>query len=256
MNKYIVISSNQNPDYEFYVPIAKWAWKQFGWETICLRPFALNGFREETITQCIRLYAANYLKGNPLLMTSDADMIPLSDYWNPDPARITTYGHDLTGYVHYPMCYISMTADRWRDVMNLTGDMYADMKRDLENSKAKSLLWSEWWQVDQDIIAERLNEQVYADGWEIGKVHNHWGKHKVMKVDRGVEPGSHLPMGRVDRAGMKWTADAPIDFHAPKKPELHREEINDVLTRVFGVKYQKSWICKYVNEPHESTAGI
>lgn len=238
MNRYVVISSNNHPDYEFYVPIAKWAWKQFGWETICLHPFILNGYREETITQVIRLYAANYLKGDTMMMTSDADMIPLSDYWNPNPDSITCYGHDLTGYVHQPMCYIAMMASNWRRVMNLTGDMYQDMKRDLAESKAGSKVWSEWWQVDQDIITDRLS-QVSQNG-----------NVKVVKVDRGIEPGDHLPFGRLDRAGMKYP-ETPIDFHAPKNPQLWRHKINEAMLLAFGVKYEKSPLFNYVNGINE-----
>lgn len=228
MNKYIIISSNKNPDYEFYVPIVKWAWKQFGWDVICLRPFTLNGYRDETITQVMRLYASDYLKGDALLMTSDADMIPLSDYWQPALTDITCYGHDLTGYVHQPMCYVAMLSSKWSEVMNLTGNMYNDMRRDLAETKAKSDSWSEWWQVDQDLLTDRLSRV------------------NVAKVDRGIEPGSHLPYGRVDRAGMKWVQD-PIDFHAPKEPTKHRAAINDVLLRVFGVKYERSEVFNYVN---------
>lgn len=165
-------------------------------------------------------------------MTSDADIVPLSDYWNPDPGKITAYGHDLTGYVHYPMCYIAARASSWRRLMSLTGDMYNDMKRDLADSKAKSPNWSEWWQVDQDIVTERLN------------------KVEVTKIDRGIEPGSHLPLGRVDRAGMKWTKDDPIDFHAPKNPDQHREAIHEVMLRAFGVKYEKSHLPKYILYQH------
>jgi len=229
--RYVVISTNDKPAYSWYVPIVQWAWKQFGWETICLRPFILNGYREETITQCVRLYAANMFNGDPstILMTSDADMIPMSDYWNPNENKITVYGHDLTGYQHTPICYIAMSANKWRDVMHLTGEMYADMKIDLANSKAKSSVKNEWWQVDQDIITERLSH------------------HEYVRVDRGIEPGGHLPLGRMDRYGMKYPAGPMIDFHAPHNPTECRDKINEVLMTGFGIKYQRSEIYNYVN---------
>jgi hypothetical protein len=243
MNKYVVISSNKNPDYEFYVPIVKWAWKQFGWDIITLRPFSLNGYREETVTQVMRLYAADYLQGDALLMTSDADMIPLSDYWQPLLTDITCYGHDLTGYIHQPMCYVAMLASKWREVMSLTGSIYNDMTRDLAETKAKSDNWSEWWQVDQDILTDNLYD---AWSWTCGNSVLLKEKRPLVKIDRGIEPGSHLPYGRVDRAGMKWVQEH-IDFHAPKDPLSNRTAINDVLLRVFGVKYERSEIFNYVN---------
>lgn len=218
--KYVVISSNKNPDYEFYLPLVEWAWNRLGWDVIIMYPFNCFPYKEETITQCMRLYVASLselnLLDDDLLMTSDADMIPLADYWKPNPNEITAYGHDLTGYQHVPMCYIAMNVANWKKVMNLTNDMNHCMQRDLADSKALSPNKTEWWGVDQDIITERLS------------------RHTVTKIDRSIEPNSYLPKGRFDRASMQYPKTPLIDFHAPREGWKHFDKIKEVITKAFG----------------------
>ena len=136
MRKAVVIAHNGNPDYSFYVPIVNWLWRKLGWEVIItdisreIEFKELKEYRTETISQCVRLYAANYYPFYDYILVSDADMIPLSNYWNPDFKDITSYGRDLTDY-HFPMAYIGMNVDNWCKVMELTGRTDLDMKRDL-----------------------------------------------------------------------------------------------------------------------------
>jgi hypothetical protein len=151
-------------------------------------------------------------------MTSDADMIPLSDYWHPDRDKITTYGHDLTRYKHVPMCYIAMNVASWRKVMNLTDNYYDDLDRDLQNSSALSdIKYGDggWWGVDQDIITERLSN------------------YPTVKIDRGTESNGY-PRGRYDRSAMNDFPSTMIDFHAPHDPQNHIEKIREVIIKAFG----------------------
>ena len=222
MKKYVIISSNSNPDYEWYLPLVKWAWNKLGWEVVCLRPFKSDIYREETITQCIRLYAALLPQFEPcdMLMTSDADMVPLSDYWKPHPGTITTYGHDLTNYNHVPICYVAMSVANWRDVMRLETNIESDMLRDLENSAALSSVKHGdnigWWSVDQDIITERLKH------------------HSFVNVHRGIEPGSPYPTGRVDRSAPNFMPSTLIDYHGPRETWNHIDKIREVIIKAFG----------------------
>jgi len=198
MKKYIVLSVNDNPDYLYFAPLTCWAWRQFGWEPIVmyngntklwftLNPKALQtrafdadsipGYRSDTITQISRLYAASKLDG--YLMTGDIDMIPLSDYWQPN-GSITVWGHDLTGYTHYPICYIGMSSDKWRSVMRLdSGDYNQFIKRDLDTlPQAKDPDFYKYWFTDQDLITQRLkpynptiiNRGQYSNGYARGRV--------------------------------------------------------------------------------------
>src|SRR6187455_3225509 len=125
MKKYIVLSVNDNNDYLYFTPLTCWAWRYFGWEPILfyqggnsdalnlvsknLNVFSLlnwrqiikhEGYRSDTITQISRLYGAcaiNSFQNDSYLMTCDVDMIPLSDYWEPDLNKVTVWNHDLTG---------------------------------------------------------------------------------------------------------------------------------------------------------------
>ncbi len=218
MKKYVIVSSNGNVDYEWYIDLVEWAWKRLGWETIVMRPFQLDNYREITITQCIRLYAASDLvkfQDDDILMTSDADMIPLSDYWKPDPNKITVYGHDLTKFKHIPICYVAMNARNWRNVMNLNNNIKDCMHRDLINSRAMSIFKFRWWYVDQDILTDRLSF------------------HQIEKVNRGFETNSKFAFGRVDRASHNFPS-ALIDYHVPRSPTQHIKEIKNVIFKAFG----------------------
>ena len=102
VQKIVVVSTNNNPDYYFYAPYIEKAWNTLGWQvavmiTADVDPLDLKvnnkdtliirlpdmTLRKETIAQGGRLYAANYLSKDALIMTSDMDMLPLSDYCKP-----------------------------------------------------------------------------------------------------------------------------------------------------------------------------
>lgn len=207
MKKYIVLSVNDNPDYLFFTPLTVWAWRKLGWEVIVMfhnvgginsdcvylveqmeqtdeaifKYLHVEGHRSSTITQVSRLYAGCLTGDDVLLMTSDIDLIPLSDYWHPDPSKITVYGEDLTGYTEYPISYLAMTKQRWVEVMGLTSSDYNELiKRDLDNHpNSKSDDFYKWWGIDQQIITERIkavnfekqfiNRGQYANGYAIGR---------------------------------------------------------------------------------------
>lgn len=205
MNKYVVISYNCNPDYIYYAPLTMWAWAKFGWSPFLiwvdnpgiseynklvfkytqhpLREWKVNeieGYRSATIAQISRLYAAISFQDDDFIMTGDCDLIPLSDYWRPDVDSKTVYGFDLTDYTEFPICFISMKAKYWREVMKLTtGDMDYNIKRDLDAMpNAKSDDFYSYWGVDQQLITQRLkpfnptliNRGKYSNGYATGRM--------------------------------------------------------------------------------------
>lgn len=226
MKRYVIISSNNNPDYDFYVPIVKWSWHQLGWGVINLQPFELKPYSEVTITQCMRLYAAmlkelpngQVIEKDDILMTSDADMIPLSDYWNPKYYDITCYGRDLTDY-HYPMCYIAMSKRNWGKVMNINSkDIRELMRRDLELISPTPETEDTWF-ADQNLITHKIN--------------NH--TEKPVLIDRGFDTETSLPLGRIDRSNnCEIPKGKLIDFHAPLNGWNHIEKIKEILKMAFG----------------------
>lgn len=222
MKKFIVLSVNDNPDYLYFTPLTCWAWRKFGWEPIVMNsldqirngmfplirnsikdvkflPFEnrVEGYRSDTITQVSRLYAACVQDG--YLMTGDIDMIPLSDYWKFNPDEITIWGHDLTGYTHYPICYIGMHATRWREVMGLTFNDYNELiKRDLDAmpQAKESASWEKRWFVDQDLITKRIDATEF----------------KKTIINRGQYPNGYAK-GRVDRGSWSLNHEQFIDCH-------------------------------------------
>lgn len=261
MKKAVVIATDENPDYLFYIPIINKYWQVLGWDVIyrtklCLTPLHKfvydsllyevdlkldnerspllfnNLYKTVTIYQSIRLYAANYFSNYDYLMVSDADMLPLISYWNPDYDNITSYGRDLTDY-HYPMCYIGMNVGNWRKVMELTGNTMLDMKRDLDvYPKAKSDKFEDYWCTDQDIITERL------------------ANFEVTRIDRGVDPNTGYPKGRIDRSAWDKSLlqKERIDAHLFRKgwEEQNFQKILKLIIECFNPSSEEiTWLMEY-----------
>jgi hypothetical protein len=282
MKRYVIISSNDNPKYFYFTPIIIWAWKKIGWGVRMLynrkphgadskqayreelvsnavdpkglwRPKTINnieGFQDETITQVSRLYGSCFL--DPLsrmpnqivgvddfLMTSDIDMLPLSDIWSyPSMFKLlpVCWGRDLTDY-HYPICYIGMSARLWYTVMGLKSfDFDQEIKRDLQDRpEARCHDKVKRWVTDQNIITERLL---------------FYGKEKITHIDRGIDPKTHYPIGRVDRS--HWTLDHRqlIDAHLPHDILTNDKSFHNVteLLRTVWPKEDFTWYYQFHKE--------
>lgn len=253
MKKYVVLSVNDNPKYGYYLPLLLFAWRSIGWDVIVLyvgqknsrndlimETFTLlnnrltkqykdyyrlvvvgidsiEGYKTETIAQVSRLYACCLCHPSVFLMTSDADMLPLSDYWQIEQRALytdrngskkhffdpkpTAWGRDLTDY-HYPICYIGMQASDWINVMQLDKlDPNEMIRRDLKKIPPRNSVWCQ----DQDIVTQRILE---------------YGEGKIKKVNRGSDIRTGYPLGRVDRSNWHMNHTKLIDAH------LH----HDILT--------------------------
>lgn len=252
MKKYIILSVNDNPKYLFWVPLTCWAWRKIGWEpilfynggwayedlmpadapgTVDLRD--IDGYQPETITQVSRLYGSCVADG--YLMTGDIDMIPLSDYWKPDENKLTVYGRDLTDY-HYPICYIGMDSDKWKEVMNIDGDDYQYyMQRDLmAMPQAKSSDKVKRWVTDQDLITERINASHFTPE----------------RVDRGTDKRTGYPIGRVDRSHWTLNHGVFIDAHLPHDILTSDQSFKNVIELLHSVwpKEDWKWFVNYYKE--------
>lgn len=262
MKKYIVLSVNDNPDYLYFAPLVCWAWRKFGWYPILMFDSGkgdrsdlvwwfesqenlydcdfhylnnIEGYRSDTITQVSRLYAACVQEG--YLMTGDIDMIPLLDYWKPNENEITVYGHDLTGFGHYPICYIGMDSKRWVEVMGLSSPDYnALIKRDLDTlPQAKDHDFYKYWFSDQDLITKRLKETQFP----------------ITFINRGQYSNGYAK-GRVDRGA--WTLDHKqfIDAHLfhqmyHKGREQYFEKTLDLLEKIWPNE-NFDWLILYTEQ--------
>lgn len=254
--RYVVVSTNNNPDYMFYAKYMEHAWNKLGWglcimvtpdvhhgdlnlpsffqpsnkpPTIIITLPEIKDLRKESIAQAGRLYAANYFDhDDTLLMTSDMDLLPLTDYWNPDHDKVTVYGHDLTWRSYYPMGYIAMKASEWRHFMKLTFNTEHDMTEDAMVYKhlTTSDNWESWWNWDWTMITDRMKPSAKD----------------ITFIDRGQIDiaGATLAKGRVDRYNWKVTMEQPdwIDAHCHNNNVMHPDKLNDFLT-VFEKVYGK-----------------
>jgi len=246
MQKISVISANNNPDYLFYAPYQERAWNSLGWrlcimithdvnpldlnienpETIIVRLPEIPELRSATIAQAGRLYAANYLSEDALIMTCDMDLIPLSDYWKPEPFDVTVYGHDLTWHSFYPMGYCAMSGKNWKKYMNLTGLTENDLVRDAKEVELAYMPdWEQWWNHDWTLLTKRLKP--YAS---------------IIKFnDRGQIniAGATLAKGRIDRHNWMETQNQPepfIDMHCENNNVQHPVKLDPFL-KVFNKFY-------------------
>ena len=258
MTKFVVISVNENPQYLFYLPLTIWAWRKFGWTPIVMcsgpqgihflaaikhslnpdmwRVGPIDGYGTDTTAQVSRLYAAClYGPDNDYLMTSDVDMLPLSDYWKFDPEKITVWGHDLTGFQHMPICYIGMKRTRWIEVMGLYSHRYNELiKRDLDDMpNAKSSDSVKRWVVDQDLITDRINSVTFEKDF----------------VARGTLPNGY-PVGRVDRSA--WIMEHPqmIDCHMLRDIYSNPDHLAKTMLLLYKVWPDEdfTWFTDYVKE--------
>lgn len=239
MQKIVVVSSNNNPDYLFFAPYQEKAWNKLGW-TLCVMitsdvdPLDLKltnpnsiivqlpeipELRKETIAQAGRLYAAHYLPADSIIMTCDMDLIPLSDYWHPEPFDVTVYGHDLTWHSFYPMGYIAMSSKNWKKYMRLDSNIAELILSDAkEIGLALKPDWESWWNHDWTLITERLKPF----------------KDIIKFVNRGQIDiaGATLARGRIDRYNWEATqnqAEPFIDMHCENVNIKHPVKLEPFL---------------------------
>lgn len=254
MTKHVSLSANENPLYLFYLPLTCWAWNKFGWKPIVIfvkekmrsknevvlmyvqksiscniievhldaSEFVEAGYNTATIAQLSRLYAAISINDGDYLMTGDADMVPLSDYWHIENNEIycpKIWGWDLTENQHIPICYIGMTKSTWLKTMNIDGNykgvwiqFITDDLRRLPNAKSDDPVKK--WVVDQDLITERIKKE--------------WFPLKLWRKHRGIYPNGY-PIGRVDRSAWSHNHEQYIDCHAPHDILTSQESRNKLL---------------------------
>jgi hypothetical protein len=232
----VVISTDDHPDYVQCLPFVRRAWNKLGWRTLTFylgrgKPEAdpenmvvelepIPGYRSATIVQVSRLMGHRYVDG--LIMTSDVDMMPLSNYWKPHPEKVTCYGADLTGYQQYPICYIAAPRACWESLVPES----TLMELLQSDTQARSDIFDEWWFADQRIITKRINDSM-KDGMPTAfhdrGLRSHWGK----------DP---LPVGRIDRANWQRTKNSwsrKIDAHLPRP--FDREIVAGLLAEFHGI---------------------
>jgi len=227
MNKVCILSVDNNPDYYSLLPLVCHSWRKIGYETIVIavdvpepvyetlhlhcRGFFLptkpiEGVKNSTIAQLLRLFAYEHFQPDDILITGDADMIIASDIFTHDVSQgqIVSYGYDLTGRSELPICYVKATAAKWRELM---GEFTIP-------KKAYSERWEDYWSVDQQLLTQRARA---------------YGMGKITFVDRGNQNKHGLPTGRWDRHDFLHVPDSIIDVHVPRNNWEAQAEVAERL---------------------------
>ena len=162
--RYVINSSDINDTYSFFIPIIGLLWRERGYNPIillvgdrglwnsskrnkCVLDFSekiglkvmfvkqILNYKSSTIAQVSRLFACAdpFFKSDDYILTSDADMLPLSRTWFDQYDVNKTFnffgGNAYLGYIgeaspsklpqKFPICYIGSNVINWRQVMNI-----------------------------------------------------------------------------------------------------------------------------------------
>lgn len=213
MKKTIILSTDDNENYISYLPYVQQAWNLLGWDTLTfylgskdissteknkiINIEPIIGYRNCTVVQISRLLGYRYIQEG-IIMTSDVDMMPLSNYWNPQYDQITCYGYDLTNFQQIPICYIAANNKMWENLVQ------SDSIESLldQTTFGKSNNFNEWWFTDQLIITDRILKYTQ----------------KPLFIHRGFSK-NNLAKGRIDRVAWNLTKkedSLKIDAHMPR----------------------------------------
>jgi hypothetical protein len=227
----VVLSTNQNLEYLFYMPITSFVWNHFGFDVLnmvvgesevgvfvnaytnektssnIINIPNIPLYRSDTISQFSRLYGSCCVDNtDEYVITGDIDLIPLSSYLYRDFDKINAYNYDLTDFTQFPMCHVGMSVSKWREFLNLKhGDILNQIENGLDymSHKSKSIKWEDYWDTDQAFLTEKIKA---------------FGVEKFKVINRGREPNGYA-YRRVDRGYWHWQKDVEyIDSHLLKNP--------------------------------------
>lgn len=225
-----ILSITHDDQYLFYLPMVVWSWNKLGHNVVVIGPdmdgeatddrieliidtrweqdiqwhwigFTAPAEKEATYAQCSRLYAAalrRLLPDEEVMITGDVDMAVLNkEYFeSAEDGRIHVYGTDLVPENQYPICYISMTAETWRQVMGIKmGETMQNKLDDLLGPLECDHFRGNYWCKDQETIYNKLTE----GSWATVK-HNRANlpyQFATRRADRDGWPG-HIPNGLID----------------------------------------------------------
>lgn len=248
LDRIVSISSDSTPKYLYYLPLVKWAWEQFGWETFItyvgeetkVSRFVENvvdpidGFDwyirsdkypSATIAQVSRMYASSQWPDDHLMMLSDSDMIPLSSYWEPYENVITCYGRNLSDE-HQPMCYTAMRKKLWSEVMDYDNlFLWGDLDKWYPRASNK-------WTVDQNILTDKIRP------------------YQRIEVFRDIDKKTGYPSGRVDRSSWSLNHKTMVDCHAPHDILTNDKSFHNVMELLHTVWPSEDfkWMLTYHKE--------
>jgi hypothetical protein len=232
--KRIIISSDLNEQYFFFIPIDVALWQAMGYHpTIFLvgsydewngSPRAklsmnestklgaslyfihgVQGYGTHTVAQCARLYGGTLdVSDDAYLMTSDADMFPLQKDWfnKQNFDRIALFYSNAYGHERYPICYIGATASKWRSVMGYKVEPVAALIQErLDQNLTRRASPDTAWNHDEEYFGKKLKASAFYPN-------------ECNFIDRHGQP----PSDRIDRCcwPKNMTVNGMVDAHLPR----------------------------------------
>lgn len=228
MNRTVILSTNDDPNYFPYLEYVQKAWNILGWNTLTfylgnktlvstdinqiVYISSIPAYKDCTVVQIYRLFGYKYISDG-IIMTSDIDMMPLNNYWQPKYEDITCYGYDLTNYTQFPMCYIAANAENWAKLID--SDSITTLLS--QYPYAQSQHFNDWWFADQLIITHKIQNYTL----------------QPTIINRGLLTNG-LAVGRVDRtawASTRHNDSIKIDAHMPRpfSQDACTDLINNIL---------------------------
>lgn len=233
--RYAVLGTTQDHNYGFFSPMVCLAWRRVGYEPVV---FFVGDFSKEigklaleytalldvemchinsmddvedaTLAQSVRLHAAAspMFNDDDILIPCDADLIPIRKefYYKHDITNYDIASYYSNGYPgednHFPSNHISMTAEKWREVMEIeTKDIWEAMRKTfmaynlgekIENKRNdQHKNWGHVWFIDEHSVSGQIvKSRFYPD--------------RFQRITRD----GHPPKDRLDRAC--WPNDYDI----------------------------------------------
>lgn len=263
-----VLSTTFDDNYLFFLPIVTWAWNKLGIDVICFEPRYVRSGKEAdklgivihaiwknnlqiarirfdcpenktaTYAQCARLYGATQplMDDNEILVTGDIDMAVFQKEFFKliDNDMVHIVGADLVPDYQYPICYIAMPAEKWRNVMDIgLGETHQHKLDQLLGDLDCEHFRGNYWAKDQ----ETIYNHIIRSGQMLFKLYR-------------AKPGTQFAMRRADRDG--WPVQIPtdiIDAHLPR-PGYVYDNFAKILN-LFQTMYPDDnfdWMVEYRNE--------
>lgn len=257
-----ILSATEHDYYAMPLPFAVYSWAMIGVHCIVFVPkgnypklevakkycnagaifyeFEAEEKRIPTYSQVSRLFGAAIpnLQDDEVLITGDSDMAVFTDYFQNscENGVITIIGSDLTPQDQYPMCYISMSAEKWRKVFGITKTAQEHIAELIDPIEGQNIR-GEQWSYDQWYAKKKLNE--YLQGPEL----------RLIVFRPRAKPGTQFASRRADRDGWHFDPYDIIDAHLPRPltDEANFEKVIDL----FKIKFPNAdfaWAYKFREE--------
>lgn len=271
MKKYIVLSVNENVDYQYFLPLTCFVWQKFGWTPIVMYHGQVTFPDENNEAIAPADYSPKHKLFNLLMNQPYEAMIvntgPIAGYRDDTITQISRlYASclDLNEYDYLMTCDIDMIplSDYWEvDYTKVTvyGHDLAGFKHfPICYIGAPVTRWREFMKIDGNDYQYHIQKDLmglpqakspdfytywYTDQDLVTKRLKEYGTDKIEFINRGYGRNG-FPRGRVDKGDGGWVIDQPelIDAHLLQQTHHSEEKIQKVMNLLHHVWPNENWL--------------